>query len=62
MQNTVFTLKTKFSDGSTIKSRFISVEQLPLILASLIRVHGLIVRAWLKCSCHNVEEELKLPV
>lgn len=55
-----FTLKI-LTKGSISKYRFNNDALIGLYLAKHIREVGKIERAWIKCSCHNVEEEVKLP-
>lgn len=53
-----FSLKI-FSNGLTYKYRFSHAKDLQKALADAIRKHGYINRAWCRCPCHNIEEEIK---
>lgn len=55
----LFTLKI-LSKGSITKYRFNNTNLIGRYLIHHKRNVGKAERAWIKCACHNVEEEIKL--
>lgn len=57
-EKAIFTLKVQ-TKGSTYKYRLFKGQRFQTALANHIRTIGKIDRAWIKCACHNIEEELQ---